>query len=387
MNRSLIFITVLLTATSFCSANLLPSREMLGVGSCYAEQIKRVSKFLDDNLFVGLSVKPNIYYHDCDFVTSPSEDSHKYTTTVSLNGVECALTFFTGHYDQDITILSKDPEVQHRIQECRAKLEADMPSLQDEEPVIREEEVVLPKELAVPSLSAEEIQELKHQLFKKMQADAKEAGRAVREAREARRAVRDARVGMSEESYNYAIRKLFKVVEEHRANPEDPDYSETFHDLFAVPEPTPEETQKEEEIITFMAQTAEPVEATPFVDELDRNIREPVMGGMNKCNSATKLHLKNLLVNLMNQGVFRGFVVYSENIVECEAQVVNGMNYKAVVSFNGKERCPLQVYEHFSGSVTLKNDMALAQDRVCGGYLTHATYMKLSGEIGQRDGQ
>ena len=381
MNRSIIFITMMLAASAICTENMLPTSEMLGVDGCFPSQVKRVAKFLDDNIFMNRKSKPSIFYHTCEVTISPNEDVHSYTTTVSLNEVHCALTFSTGHYDQTITFHGDHSDAERKMQECRSKLEARYPDTK-EEVVLREEDVVLPAEIAVPSLTAEELKELKHQKFLKMKADAIEAGKAVREARAARRTERDAGIGMSEENYSLALQELFASAEEHKANPEDDNYSEMFHNLFAIPEPTPEEEKKEEELGSFMGHVAEP--AAVRDNKLDK---EPLMGAPNKCNTATKLHLKNLLINLMNQGVFRGFTVYVENIVECQAKVIAGMEYKAVLSFNEKEKCPVKIIEHWSGSVTLKNDMALAQDRVCAGYLTHATYMQLSKETEEVDGR
>ena len=385
MNHSIIFIATLLAASTLCTASMMPTTEMLGVDGCFPSQVKRVAKFLDDNIFAGRKVRPSIYYHTCSVEISPNDDAHHYITNVRLGSVECSLTFSTGHYDQDMTFHGDHSDAERKMHDCRTRLDAEMPDLKDEEPVIREEDVELPAEIALPSLTEEEVKELKHQLFKKMQEDAKEAGKAVREARAARRAERDVGIGMSDEDYSDALHHLFDAAKEHKANPEDEDYSKDFEALFAIPELTTEEKKKEEELGAFMGHKVDDGSTQTRSDKLTH--KEPLMGGMNNCNNATKMHLKSLLINLMNQGVFRGFTVYLENIVECEAQVVAGMNYKVVLSFNNKERCPVSIYEHWNGSVTLKNAMAIAQDRVCAGYLTHATYMHLSGEVEELDGQ
>ena len=378
MNRSIIFITMMLAASTICQTSMLPTAEMLGVGNCFADQVKRVAKFLDDNIFLEGVEKPNIFYHTCDVEISPNEDANRYITSLRVGDVECILTFTTGHHNKLSTFHDDQISAQKKIDYCRIKVQDFQRELQDKAPITREEQVVLPPEVITLTTTSEDIKKLKHQAFLEMQEKAKADGAAKREAREAKRAERKAGIGMSEEDYSEALHRLFEIVEEHKANPENKEYTEIFHEAFDEAKPTPEEVETNKVLGDFMGHKVDPVAPTRD-NKLDE--KKAIVGGINPCNHVNKLHLKSLLINLMNQGVFRGFVVYTENITDCVSQLVNGTDYKAIISFNGKERCPIHVYEHSSGVVTLENNMALAQDEVCVGYLTHATYMKLSGKV------
>ena len=67
--------------------------------------------------------------------------------------------------------------------------------------------------------------------------------------------------------------------------------------------------------------------------------------------------IASLYKDLVVADLFEGKIIYHQNVVKAEKQLVNGLNYSVVFSFNGK-RCQLQVYSSFNKQFTIYHDDA-----------------------------
>lgn len=79
---------------------------------------------------------------------------------------------------------------------------------------------------------------------------------------------------------------------------------------------------------------------------------EPLVGGWSQCNDEDKHLVPRVFAMLIAQGKIHGVTAYSQNVVECEHQLVNGMNYRAVVAFN-HSKCQIAFHKEFSGELSL----------------------------------
>lgn len=70
----------------------------------------------------------------------------------------------------------------------------------------------------------------------------------------------------------------------------------------------------------------------------------PIGGGWSVCSEEHNLYVRQAFSKLMLSNVLKSKAIYKENIVACHQQVVNGMNYNIVFSFN-KKQCELSVYD------------------------------------------
>lgn len=79
---------------------------------------------------------------------------------------------------------------------------------------------------------------------------------------------------------------------------------------------------------------------------------EPIAGGWEPCTQEDKKLVPQVFGMLIAQGKIHGVAVYSQNVIECQHQVVAGMNYNVVVAFNHK-KCQLAFYRDLQGEVSL----------------------------------
>ena len=180
------------------------------------------------------------------------------------------------------------------------------------------------------------------------------------------------------------LQPLFRDIEtktnknHHEVNDEvDLDASSLFAD-----EHKAYETKTNEEMPTFLniLERDEPrkkrinlLEESSEEDSLDEDntpVKHFIAGGFSKCNKGTLQHIPKLFTALANQNVLKGVVIYAENIIHCQAQVVKGMNYKVEVSLN-EEVCSYTIYEDITGEVSLSSE-SIEASPVCRAYLTES---------------
>jgi len=97
-------------------------------------------------------------------------------------------------------------------------------------------------------------------------------------------------------------------------------------------------TQKAQEQSTNVAVSADE-------DNNRITVNKPVLGAFDKKDDkkiATELFAKLTIAELLT-----GKVVYTQNVVSVDTQLVNGFNYSAVYSFNGK-KCQIKAYSDFA---------------------------------------
>lgn len=87
-------------------------------------------------------------------------------------------------------------------------------------------------------------------------------------------------------------------------------------------------------------------------EEVEELPQTPLMGGWRDCDESEKKKVPGVFAQLMAQDKIKGLHVYTQNVSECKAQLVNGLNYNVVLSFNSK-KCRLAFDEEFTGPVSL----------------------------------
>lgn len=103
-----------------------------------------------------------------------------------------------------------------------------------------------------------------------------------------------------------------------------------------------------------MSESNDQTDASIKHDEHDPMINKRLMGGWVHCEPKDSLEVPKVFAMLIAQNKLAAITVYTQNVVRCEKQLVNGMNYNLVMSFNGKE-CQIQYNEAFTGPITLMN--------------------------------
>lgn len=94
----------------------------------------------------------------------------------------------------------------------------------------------------------------------------------------------------------------------------------------------------------------------------EEQVRLPkLLGGWRDCNDSEKRKVPSVFAMLIAQDKFKSLPVYTENVVQCSAQLVNGMNYNVVVSFDEKV-CRLSFHEEISGPISLIENHSNLQD-------------------------
>lgn len=76
-----------------------------------------------------------------------------------------------------------------------------------------------------------------------------------------------------------------------------------------------------------------------------------LMGGWQGCSKANHRHVPRFFNVLTNRGLISGVHVYTENVVHCEQQLVNGLNFDVKVAFNGNA-CWLAFHASFNDEVS-----------------------------------
>ena len=307
----------------------------LGVGSCSLKDVKLVQSFVENTVFDRSALKPHVYFNECEMEVSPSEDRHSYVTKVTLNNnVPCNLVFSTGHYDQDAIFHTDDKAAELMIKKC--KIDFFRSRRGSKNRIASDQETDYE---GLPDLFAEPTDEFEGlaDLFKD-----ETTGEINRES-----------IDQLIVDPNY--QSLSKVFQDK--NTGEVDY-EGIVDLFNQSEET--------QVVNYEHGTS-----------ADQEEETGLPGGFHSCDANTRMDFFNLLINLGNKRVFKPIFIYEENLKECHTQVVNGINYDALLSINGAQ-CHVQVYAGFDGTVELTNSVALMAHDQCSTYLTYeyATMMK-----------
>lgn len=89
------------------------------------------------------------------------------------------------------------------------------------------------------------------------------------------------------------------------------------------------------------------VENQEFKDRIGQHLlvrmNEHLAGGVSNCSDEHKQQLKGIFAKLVHENVVQNISLYDENFVSCTAQVVSGMKYEAVLSFND-EKCVVTLW-------------------------------------------
>ena len=80
-------------------------------------------------------------------------------------------------------------------------------------------------------------------------------------------------------------------------------------------------------------------------DKLNKHFLQQILinGAPEKCSSKTRLVIKQLFTTLALRNQFQAIHLYDENFLDCTSQVVSGMKYTAIMSFND-EKCMVSLW-------------------------------------------
>lgn len=106
--------------------------------------------------------------------------------------------------------------------------------------------------------------------------------------------------------------------------------------------------EDDEEVSESEQQTVSGVKHTEHDDMINRKM----MGGWVLCDEKDKEEVPKVFSMLVAQNLVSDIIVYTQNVIRCERQLVNGLNYNLVMSFSGKE-CQIAYHKEFKGQISL----------------------------------
>jgi hypothetical protein len=89
-------------------------------------------------------------------------------------------------------------------------------------------------------------------------------------------------------------------------------------------------------------------------EDIEEAPKGMMVGGWRDCNASEKSKVLTVFGQLISQDKIKSIHIYQQNIAQCKAQLVNGMNYNVLLSFNG-QHCRLAFHEEFKGQISLFN--------------------------------
>ena len=386
----IIFITMLLAV----NANT-PSNEVtygphipLGVDQCSYSHVRTVIDFVRQNVLYNYenqddqNLTPR--FHDCAVKISPKDDRHHYVANVSIATVDCEIRFSTGHRNKNEVLNLDSSATRVMIKKCRINLEKSYSTKNsnnaDAIPVGYIHDQHIEKE--VNDLVETQIQSNKQKI-----EELRRQGESVRANRLAKKNTRNF------ENYSRILNKIFRDSSNH-ANSKS---KNAAHDLQAEDLRTLFQHDEEKDLATPSQKAVEEKHDDALYDQIAElfNVSEDQkdefyntdgdaevfeqkaedsdnkihrMGAPDKCTAKDRINFTKSLITMANKRTIRAFVLYDENILECSSQVVTGMKYQTVLSFNG-EHCPVDIWAQPDGTVILLNGTTLAEGN-CAGYLT-----------------